>query len=116
MIIGHDAHPNIVLKGSLKNVAKGNVILTIGTLDYPQIGNIGQLIVEDNRPVMQANIALGPIQFDALLGLLSGVAPRPASVMFALQDQLKISSDGFLIPDGTSTYTIADISWNIPIQ
>ena len=115
-IIGHSALPNIVLKGSLKNVSKGNVILTIATLDHPQFGNIGQLVVEDNRPVMQGTMAIEIARFDVLLGLLSGPSPRPASVMLALHEHMKISSDGYLIPDNNSTYAIADASWNIPVQ
>ena len=115
-IVGHTSDPVIVLNGSLKNLARGNVILTVNSMACSKVGRIGELFVEENRPVMQAAVSVSVSHFEALLTLLRGASPRPATAILALQDQLRASSEGYLLPDDQSNYEILDISWNIPIK
>lgn len=115
-LIGHDAAPQIVVNGTLKNVARGHMVLTVHVTDCAHVGGIGELEIEETRPVMKATVAIGQRQFDALVDLLRGAPPRPASVLLALQEGLPISSQGHFSPDYRRVWAIADVSWSIPIQ
>ena len=115
-VVGHTADPAIVLNGSLKNLARGNVILTVNSMAWRQVGSVGELFIEESRPVMQATVSVSASQFEVLLTQLRGASPRPATAILALQRPLRASSEGYLLPDGQNNYGILDISWNIPIQ
>ena len=116
ILVGHDPAPQIVVNGTLKNVARGHVVLTLEGVTHAQVGGIGVLEIEENRPVMLARVSVVPQQFATLMDLLGGVPPRPASALLALQDALVVSPEGFLVLDHRRHLTITDMSWSIPIQ
>lgn len=115
-LIGHDTDPHLVVNGTLKNVARGHVVLTLQPAQCRAVGIIGTLEIEENRPVMQANVTVGRSQFDTLISLLSGTPPRPASVLLALRERILLTEDGYLQPDTLRHCSIVDISWSIPVQ
>ena len=115
-LIGHDTDPNLVVNGTLKNVERGHVVLTLQPAQCRAVGIIGTLEIEENRPVMQASVTVGRSQFDTLISLLSGTPPRPASVLLALRERLILTEDGYLQPDTLRHCSIVDISWSIPVQ
>ncbi|WP_085308514.1 hypothetical protein [Planktotalea arctica] len=114
-IIGHNTKPDLVVNGTLKNLARGNMNLTIRAGEHVHVGGIGTLEIEEHRPVMQANAAVAPHQFDHLLLLLRGSLPRPASVILALQEKILISPEGVILLEERRKFNISDLSWNIPI-
>ena len=115
VLIGHEAEPEIVINATLMNVARGHMILRLGNIAFDHVGGVGELKIEEVRPVMQAKINLGHAQFDSLFRLLSAVPPRPASAVLMLRDALSVSSEGYLSLDDRRHFIIANISWNIPI-
>jgi hypothetical protein len=115
VMVGHDKKPQLVLNGSLMNLAKGHIVLNVQTLEFDHIGGIGELEIDDTRPIMQARLHVSHHQFSTLLKLLQSDPPRPPSTVIALKEELFTSPDGYLILDGRLRCLITDVSWSIPI-
>lgn len=114
-MLGHEAEPEIVVNATLMNVARGHMVLRLRNIGCDNVGGVGELDIEEARPVMQAKISLGQKQFDSLLRLLSLAPPRPASAVLMLKDTLSVSSEGYLSLDDRRQFIVGNISWNIPI-
>lgn len=115
VMVGHDKKPQLVVNGTLMNLARGHIVLNVQTFDFDHVGGIGELEIDDTRPVMQAHLHVSCRQFSILLKLLQGVSPRPPSAVIALKEELLTSPDGYLVLDARRRCLIADVSWSIPI-
>jgi hypothetical protein len=115
VLVGHEAEPEIVVNATLMNVARGHMVLRLRNIACDHVGGVGELEIEESRPVMRAKINLGRKQFDSLFRLLCAAPPRPASSVLMLRDALHVSSEGYLSLDDRRHFIIADISWSIPI-
>ena len=115
VMVGHDKKPQLVLNGTLMNLARGHIVLNVQTFKCEHVGGIGALEIDDTRPVMQAHLHVSHCQFSSLLQLLPSAPPRPPSAVLALQEELSTSSEGYLVLDDRRRYVITDVSWSIPI-
>jgi hypothetical protein len=114
-LVGKDAVPDLVINCSLMNIARGNMVLTLKSIDFDKVGAIGVLEIEKNRPVMLARASVSVAQFNLVLNCLQHIPRRPVTLILALQDSLTLTSDGYLDADGQDRRMISDLSWNIPI-
>jgi hypothetical protein len=114
-LVGKNAVPNLVIHGSLMNIARGNMVLTLKSGDYEHVGAIGVVEIEKNRPVMQAQASLGLKQFDLIFSFLQHRPPRPVTLILALQNSLEITSEGYLVAHSQESSLISDLSWIIPV-
>ncbi len=114
-LVGHDAVPVIVINCSLMNIARGNLVLTLKSIDVDQVGAIGVVEIEKHRPVMRARASVSEAQLNLVLKCLQHNPPRPVTLILALQDTLKLTPAGYLDVDGQDQCMISDLSWSIPI-
>jgi len=114
-LVGKDAVPDLVINCSLMNIARGNMVLTLKSIDFDKVGAIGVVEIEKNRPVMLARASVSVAQFNLVLNCLQHIPPRPVTLILALQDSLTLTPDGYLDADGQDRRMISDISWSIPI-
>ena len=114
-LIGCNSVPSLVINGSLMNIARGNIILTLRAIACDHVGAIGLLEIEQNRPMMQAQASVSQDQFTMVLNCLKDHPPRPATLIIALQESLTISGKGYLASTGQNPRMISDLSWSIPI-
>ena len=114
-LVGKNAVPNLVIHGSLMNIARGNMVLTLKSGDYKIVGAIGAVEIEKSRPVMKAQASLALKQFDLIFKFLQNRPPRPVTLILALQNSLEITSDGYLVANSQDGSLISDLSWIIPV-
>lgn len=114
-LVGHEAVPDLVINCSLMNIARGNMVLTLKSIDVDQVGAIGVVEIEKNRPVMLARASVSVAQFNLVLNCLLHHPPRPVTLILALQDSLTLTTGGYLDVDGQDRCMISDLSWSIPI-
>jgi hypothetical protein len=114
-LIGCNSVPSLVINGSLMNIARGNMILTLRAIACEHVGAIGLIEIEQNRPMMQAQASVSQDQFTMVLNCLMYHPPRPATLIIALQESLTISEKGYLTSKGQNPRMISDLSWSIPI-
>jgi hypothetical protein len=114
-LVGCNSVPSLVINGSLMNIARGNMILTLRAIACDHVGAIGLIEIEQNRPVMQAQASVSQNQFTLLLDCLKHHPPRPVTLIIALQESLMISGKGYLASEGQNSRMISDLSWRIPI-
>lgn len=115
VMVGYDKKPQLVLNGTLMNLARGHIVLNVQAFECEHVGGIGALEIDDTRPVMQAHLHVSYRQFSSLMKLLPSVPPRPPSAVLALKEELSTSSEGYLVLDDRRRYVITDVSWSIPI-
>jgi hypothetical protein len=114
-LIGCNSVPSLVINGSLMNIARGNMILTLRAIACDHVGAIGSIEIEQNRPMMQAQASVSQDQFTTVLNCLKHHPPRPVTLIIALQESLTISEKGYLASKGQNSRMISDLSWSIPI-
>ena len=114
-LVGKNAVPNLVIHGSLMNIARGNMVLTLKSGNYETVGAIGVVEIEKSRPVMKAQASLALKQFDLIFNFLQNRPPRPVTLILALQNSLEITSDGYLVANSQDGSLISDLSWIIPV-
>lgn len=114
-LVGRDAVPDIVINCSLMNIARGNMVLTLKSIDVHHVGAIGVVEIEKNRPLMRARASVSEAQLNLVLNCLQHNPPRPVTLILALQDSLKLTPAGYLDADGQDRCMISDLSWSIPI-
>jgi len=114
-LVGHEAVPDLVINCSLMNIARGNMVLTLKSIEVDQVGAIGVVEIEKNRPVMLARASVSVAQFNLVLNCLQHQPPRPVTLIMALQDSLTLTTGGYLDVDSQDRCMISDLSWSIPI-
>ena len=112
----NDGLTQLQLSCSLINIARGSCVVVIrpdGTVGQSPFGSIH---IPADRPVMQAKISLALETFDALVGNLRHLAPRPVTLVMTVMDKLSVSQDGLLFIDESLDTAITHVYWSIPIK
>ncbi|MDG2407192.1 MAG: hypothetical protein P8M25_20325 [Paracoccaceae bacterium] len=115
-MIGHHGSPELMVTGSLMNIARGSCTLRLKTSPPSGPSGIGHLKIEAMRPVMLAEVTVSQSQFDYLLQTFQGSLPRPATAIFKLWEELSVSVAGDLAIEHDMSCTITDISWVMPLR
>ena len=112
----NDGITQLQLSCSLINIARGSCVVVIrpdGTVGQSPFGSIH---IPADRPVMQAKISLALETFDALVGNLRHLAPRPVTLVMTVMDKLSVSQDGLLFIDESLDTAVTNIYWSLPIK
>ena len=112
----NDGLTQLQLSCSLINIARGSCVVVIrpdGTVGQSPFGSIH---IPADRPVMQAKISLALETFDALVGNLRHLAPRPVTLVMTVMDKLSVSQDGLLFIDESLDTAVTNIYWSLPIK
>tara|TARA_B100000780_G_scaffold75506_1_gene50838 strand:- start:63 stop:473 length:411 start_codon:yes stop_codon:yes gene_type:complete len=115
-LIGQYGSPELVVSGSLMNIARGRCTLRIKTTAVQSSQGIGQLKIEALRPVMHADVTIPTAQLECILKTFQRSLPRPATAIIALQNALSVTVAGDLAIESDMSVTITDISWVMPLQ
>ena len=115
-MVGHNGSPELLVTGSLMNIARGSCTLRLKTSEPSVPSGIGHLKIEAMRPVMQAEVRVSQTQLDCLVQTFQCSLPRPATAIFKLKEELSVSVAGDLAIDHDMSYTITAISWVMPLR
>ena len=69
--------PRLNLSCSLVNIARGQCMLEVSAGQVSDNSEVGELVIEIDRPVMQGVITIPQPLYDALLNCLYSAPPRP---------------------------------------
>ena len=77
---------------------------------------VGELVIEIDRPVMQGVITIPQPLYDALLNCLYSAPPRPISLSLTIATRLAVSLEGDLRINDKTSVSILDLAVNLPLK
>lgn len=118
------SQPILNLSCSLVNIARGQCLLEISSGELadsadvgPNIGaNIGQLVIEIDRPVIRGNATIPRQLYDALLSRLASAPPRQISLNLSIASKLAVSLEGDLRIDDETVVQVTDLAVTLPLK
>jgi len=118
------SQPTLNLSCSLVNIARGQCLLEISSGELadsadvgPNIGaNIGQLVIEIDRPVIRGNATIPRQIYDALLSRLASAPPRQISLNLSIASKLAVSLEGDLRIDDETVVQVTDLAVTLPLK
>ena len=118
------SQPTLNLSCSLVNIARGQCLLEISSSELadsadvgPNIGaNIGQLVIEIDRPVIRGNATIPRQLYDALLSRLASAPPRQISLNLSIASKLAVSLEGDLRIDDETVVQVTDLAVTLPLK
>jgi hypothetical protein len=118
------SQPTLNLSCSLVNIARGQCLLEISSGEIadsadvgPNIGaNIGQLVIEIDRPVIRGNATIPRQLYDALLSRLASAPPRQISLNLSIASKLAVSLEGDLRIDDETVVQVTDLAVTLPLK
>jgi hypothetical protein len=114
------SQPTLNLSCSLVNIARGQCLLEISSgelADSADIGaNIGQLVIEIDRPVIRGNATIPRQLYDALLSRLASAPPRQISLNLSIASKLAVSLEGDLRIDDETVVQVTDLAVTLPLK
>jgi len=118
------SQPTLNLSCSLVNIARGQCLLEISSGELadsadvgPNIGaNIGQLVIEIDRPVIRGNATIPRQLYDALLSRLTSAPPRQISLNLSIASKLAVSLEGDLRIDDETVVQVTDLAVTLPLK
>ena len=113
---GVTSAPELHLSCSLVTIARGQCQLELQADDEMSGGEIGNLTIEVNRPMMRGRASLPSRLFDAISRRLAASPPRPVSLTLNVDTQLAVSIEGDLRIDAETTIGIQDIAVTLPLK
>lgn len=114
------SQPTLNLSCSLVNIARGQCLLEISSgeiADSADVGaNIGQLVIEIDRPVIRGNATIPRQLYDALLSRLASAPPRQISLNLSIASKLAVSLEGDLRIDDETVVQVTDLAVTLPLK
>ena len=77
---------------------------------------VGELVIEIDRPVMQGVITIPQPLYDALLNCLYSAPPRPISLSLTIATRLAVSLEGDLRINDKTSVNVLDLAVNLPLK
>ncbi|MEY2955632.1 MAG: hypothetical protein ACO3BE_00090 [Gemmobacter sp.] len=116
-LLGTEMRQELDLSCGLSSIARGTCTLRLRPVDVLRGGGpIGQIEILADRPLMRGEITLPRAGFDILARHVAQEPPRPVAVIVALTESLEVNLQGDLRISKTRTLSVADISFNVPLQ
>lgn len=113
---GVNSQPTLNLSCSLVNIARGQCMLEISAGQTTSGTDIGQLVIEIDRPVIRGNIIIPQQLYDAAVSRLAGAPPRQISLSLSIATKLAVSLEGDLRIDDETTVRITDLAMTLPLK
>lgn len=108
--------PRLNLSCSLVNIARGQCMLEVSAGQVSDNSEVGELVIEIDRPVMQGVITIPQPLYDALLNCLYSAPPRPISLSLTITTRLAVSLEGDLRINDKTSVNVLDLAVNLPLK
>ena len=108
--------PRLNLSCSLVNIARGQCMLEVSAGQVSDNSEVGELVIEIDRPVMQGVITIPQPLYDALLNCLYSAPPRPISLSLTIATRLAVSLEGDLRINDKTSVSVLDLAVNLPLK
>ncbi len=108
--------PRLNLSCSLVNIARGQCMLEVSAGQVSDNSEVGELVIEIDRPVMQGVINIPQPLYDALLNCLYSAPPRPISLSLTIATRLAVSLEGDLRINDKTSVNVLDLAVNLPLK
>ena len=108
--------PRLNLSCSLVNIARGQCMLEVSAGQVSDNSEVGELVIEIDRPVMQGVITIPQPLYDALLNCLYSAPPRPISLSLTIATRLAVSLEGDLRINDKTSVNVLDLAVNLPLK
>lgn len=108
--------PKLNLSCSLVNIARGQCMLEVSAGQVSDNSEVGELVIEIDRPVMQGVITIPQPLYDALLNCLYSAPPRPISLSLTIATRLAVSLEGDLRINDKTSVKVLDLAVNLPLK
>ena len=108
--------PRLNLSCSLVNIARGQCMLEVSAGQVSDNSEVGELVIEIDRPVMQGVITIPQPLYDALLNCLYSAPPRPISLSLTIATRLAVSLEGDLRINDKTSVDVLDLVVNLPLK
>ena len=108
--------PTLNLSCSLVNIARGQCIIEIA-FGTPTISeNIGNLLIEIDRPVMRGHVVIPEQLYNSIVSCLSSAPQRPISISLTIATKLAVSVEGDLRINEKTEVIVKDLSVILPLK
>ncbi|MEC9142959.1 MAG: hypothetical protein VYC20_09120 [Pseudomonadota bacterium] len=108
--------PRLNLSCSLVNIARGQCMLEVSAGQVSDNSEVGELVIEIDRPLMQGVITIPQPLYDALLNCLYSAPPRPISLSLTIATRLAVSLEGDLRINDKTSVSVLDLAVNLPLK
>ena len=108
--------PTLNLSCSLVNIARGQCIIEIAAGTPTTSNEIGNLLIEIDRPVMRGHAVIPTQLYNSIVSCLSNAPPRPISMNLTIATKLAVSVEGDLRINEKTEVTVNDLSVILPLK
>lgn len=104
------------LSCSLVNIARGQCIIEVAAGSPTTSENIGNLLIEIDRPVMRGRIVIPEQLYNSIVSCLGNAPPRPISISLTIATKLAVSLEGDLRINEATQVIVNDLSVILPLK
>ena len=108
--------PTLNLSCSLVNIARGQCIIEIAAGTPTTSENIGNLLIEIDRPVMRGRVIIPEQLFNSIISCLVNAPPRPISISLTIATKLAVSLEGDLRINEATQVIVTDLAVTLPLK
>ena len=113
---GVNQSPTLHLSCSLVNIARGQCQLEIAAGAFENEEDIGNLVIEIDRPLIRGNAIVPHSLYDSILSCLGSAPPRPISLNLTISTNLAVSLEGDLRINDVTEVILKDLSVILPLK
>ncbi len=104
------------LSCSLMNIARGQCQLEINAGKENNKEDIGNLVIEIDRPVIRGKASIPRSLYDSIISCLGNIPPRPISLSLTIATSLAVSVEGDLRINDVTKVQITDLAVTLPLK
>ena len=104
------------LSCSLMNIARGQCQLEINADKENNKEDIGNLVIEIDRPVIRGKASIPQSLYNSIISCLGNVPPRPISLSLTIATNLAVSVEGDLRINDVTKVQITDLAVTLPLK
>ncbi len=104
------------LSCSLMNIARGQCQLEINAGKENNKEDIGNLVIEIDRPVIRGKASIPRSLYNSIISCLGNVPPRPISLSLTIATNLAVSVEGDLRINDVTKVQITDLAVTLPLK
>lgn len=113
---GVNQSPTLHLSCSLVNIARGQCQLEIAAGAFENQEDIGNLVIEIDRPLIRGKAIIPRSLHDSIVSCLGSVQPRPISLTLTIGTNLAVSLEGDLRINDVTKVVLKDLSVTLPLK
>ena len=111
-----NSSPTLNLSCSLVNIARGQCVIEIAAGTPTTSENIGNLLIEIDRPIMRGRVVIPEQLYNSIISCLGNVPPRPISISLTIATKLAVSLEGDLRINEATQVIVNDLSVILPLK